>query len=408
MGVEKILVVGFVWPEPKSSAAGKRMLQIVRFFMSWQVEIHFACSANSSEKNELPKEIITHKITLNDASFDTFVTELNPTIVLFDRFLTEEQYGWRVRERCPHAVTILDTEDLHSLRRARKECYKKHLPFSVSEWKKLEDTKREIASILRTDLSLIISEVEMTYLLEDFSVPKSSLFYLPLFIEKQTKTLPSFRERNHFVTMGNFLHEPNYDSALYLKKEIWPLIRKELPKAVLHIYGSYLTPKASQLNQPKEGFLIKGAVEDENDVFRNARVCLAPLRFGAGVKGKFLDAAKNFTPSVTTAIGIEGISGKDKFPGFVEEKPEEIARKAVLLYTQETVWDSKQALCAPVLHKFSDKSVYFKALLETLSGIKKDPSLHREKNYLSKVLTQQNSNATKYFSKWIEEKNKKN
>lgn len=395
-----------MWPEPKSSAAGKRMLQLIDFFLSQSYEIHFASSTNFSERSEIQDKVKTHQITLNDSSFNEFISGLNPEIVIFDRFLTEEQYGWRVRESCPEAITLLDTEDLHSLRRARKECAKKNIEFSIPEWKELDDTKREMASILRTDLSLIISETELDFLTKSFNISKSLLFYLPLFINEHTPEPLSFSERKDFVTMGNFMHEPNYDSALFLKKEVWPLIRKKIPKAQLHIYGSYVTPKAKQLNQPKDGFFIAGSVENSNAVFNQARVCLAPLRFGAGVKGKFLDATNNHTPSVTTSLGIEGICEEDQFPGFVEETAEELASKAVELYSSEKIWLEKQTLCYSLKDEFSNNTPFFESLKNRLSEIKTDLTKHRNSNFMGQILTHQNNNATKYLSKWIEEKNK--
>ena len=119
--------------------------------------------------------------------------------------------------------------------------------------------KREIAAILRCDISLIISSYEMQLLVDTFNIDKNLLHHLPFMVnfDKCQKETKSFEQREHFMTIGNFRHAPNWDVVLYLQK-IWPLIRKELPKAELHIYGSYPPPKATSLNNPKTGFLIKG------------------------------------------------------------------------------------------------------------------------------------------------------
>jgi len=121
--MKNLLIIGFVWPEPNSTAAGTRMLQLIELFQAEDYEITFVCAASKTNNTfNLEKlNIKTFEIKLNDSSFDTFLKSLNPSIVLFDRFLTEEQFGWRVSETCPNALRILDSEDLHFLRSARKE-----------------------------------------------------------------------------------------------------------------------------------------------------------------------------------------------------------------------------------------------------------------------------------------------
>ena len=171
--------------------------------------------------------------------------------------------------------------------------------------------KREIASIYRCDCTLMISIYEMNLLQHFFKISIDILHYTPFLLEpiqqKEITSWPTFEERTHFVTIGNFLHEPNWNGVLFLKEEIWPLIKKQLPNAELHIYGAYPSPKVTQLHQPKDGFLIKGRADSAKEVMLNAKVCLAPLRFGAGLKGKLIDAMECGTPSVTTTIGAEAM-----------------------------------------------------------------------------------------------------
>lgn len=129
----KILIIGNVWPEPNSSAAGKRMTQLIDLFSNFG-EIHFAC-ANQLTGNEIDFQkfgIQPHFIELNNDTVDQFFVELNPAIVVFDRFLTEEQYGWRIIEQCPNALRILDTEDLHFLRRTRHQFVKKTMQLLIN------------------------------------------------------------------------------------------------------------------------------------------------------------------------------------------------------------------------------------------------------------------------------------
>ena len=260
--MKKILIIGFVWVEPNSSAAGSRMLQLIQLFKEENYEIHFATTAAKTNFSDSldTYNINTQQIQLNDDSFDRYVSELEPNVVLFDRFLTEEQFGWRVSESCPNALKVLDTEDLHSLRKTRQKVFKEGRVFSIPLLKEALITKREIASIYRCDLTLVISTFELTLLKDEFQINEKILTYLPFLLnridENCKNELPVFNERNHFVSIGNFLHEPNWDMVVYLKKEIWPLIREKLPKAELHIYGAYSTQKVEQLNNKKEGFII--------------------------------------------------------------------------------------------------------------------------------------------------------
>ena len=129
---------------------------------------------------------------------------MQPQIVLFDRFIMEEQFGWRVAEHCPEAIRILDTEDLHCLRKTREICLKKNIPFSYEELLKQDISKREIAAILRCDLSLVISPFEIEILKNTFKVAESILMYLPFLFDKidvyqQQKWNPFEKESTLFL-----------------------------------------------------------------------------------------------------------------------------------------------------------------------------------------------------------------
>ncbi|MBV7267635.1 glycosyltransferase [Winogradskyella luteola] len=411
MGSKKLLIIGLVWPEPKSSAAGSRMLQLVQLFQNNGYEITFACAAKTSNNTyDLSQlDVKTQAILLNDISFDVFISELNPKIVMFDRFMTEEQYGWRVAEQCPDALRILDTEDFHGLRKARQLALKEDVEVSVEHLQN-DIAKREIASMYRCDLNLIISEAEIEVLTKQFKIDRSLLYYLPFLLEPISEAnknqLPTFEERQHFITIGNFLHPPNYDAVLYLKQSIWPLIRQQLPKAELHVYGAYESQKVTQLLNEKEGFLIKGFTEDVNKVMQNVKVCLAPLRFGAGLKGKLIDAIQNGTPCIMSSIAAEGMFGNLKVPGFIEDNSTAFTLKAVELYTNNKVWQGKQQNGFEVLKQRYNMSDFEGAFFNKLEELKENLKLHRQNNFIGNMLQHQTLQSTKYLSKWIEEKNR--
>ena len=124
--MKHLVIIGTVFPEPNSTAAGSRMLQLISFFRSEGYRVTFLCAASPTEHSADLKSMHadTIAVKLNDSSFEMLLRELNPDTVLFDRFTTEEQFGWKVAEVLPQAVRILDTEDLHFLRKGREEACK--------------------------------------------------------------------------------------------------------------------------------------------------------------------------------------------------------------------------------------------------------------------------------------------
>lgn len=404
-----LLIIGLVWPEPGSSAAGTRMLQLIALFQGQGYRIVFASAAQESDfsYNLEAIGVISLKIELNSASFDLAIKELNPEIVLFDRYVTEEQFGWRVHENCPDALRILDTEDLHCLRLARQNAVKKDKIFQLSDVLSEPVAKREIASILRCDLSLIISEFEIHVLTALFKIEVSLLHYLPLFYDTPAANqVPAFEDRKDFVFIGNFLHAPNWDAVKQLKEKIWPQISRQLPEAVLHIYGAYPPQKALELHNSKENFLVHGRALSAEEVIRKARVLLAPLRFGAGLKGKLLEAMQSGTPSITTAIGSEGIKEADGWNGFVADDFEEFAAKSVVLYQDETLWNTLQEKGFAILKNRFNVHSFEEVFDYKLTFILSDISTHRKQNFMGSLLWHHTVLSTKYMSRWIEEKNK--
>lgn len=400
-----VLFIGLVWPEPDSSAAGVRMLQIVKAFLEQNYEVSFACSAARSEFS-FPLEsigVVCHSIVLNNSSFDSFIKELAPSMVVFDRYITEEHYGWRVTENCPNALRILDTEDLHCLRKARHKALKENREFLISDLLVEETAKREIASILRCDITWIISEYEMDMLKNVFRVDESLITYLPMWVNTFSPKNKSYYDTSNFSFVGNFLHEPNWDAVLFLKKEIWPLIRKQLPQVELHVFGAYPSQKVTDLHNVKEGFLIRGRANSLDDVFDTTRVFLAPLRFGAGIKGKLMEAMLRGVPSVTTPVGAESMHGKLPWNGSIELEAKAFADAAVSLYNQEQLWGKSVENGTQLIQtRYLKKDNSFVTHLEKLYA---NLEIHRKHNFFGGLLQHQSLQASKFMSKWIELKN---
>lgn len=348
--------------------------------------------------------IESHTIQVNDSGFDTWLKALAPDVVIFDRFMTEEQFGWRVEQVCPQALRVLDTSDLHCLREARHQQLKTGKALDLFN----EIALREIASIHRSDQTLMISEYEMQLLRDVFSIPETQIAYWPFGLDRSPKTFPEYAERQHFIMIGSFHHAPNLDAARWCKQVVWPLIRKAIPEAELHCYGSYGDKYAGELNAPKQGFLFKGRADDALATMQQYRVNLAPLRFGAGLKGKLFDGFETGTPSVTTPVGAEGIATADCEWGCdVSDEPEAIAKVAVQLYQDEAQWSAVQAQGQRIADTRFDAADWLPRLPQTLSDAFDALDANRQAHFVGQMLRHHQHRSTEFMSRWIEAKNVK-
>lgn len=423
----KVLVIGYVWPEPRSSAASGHVMQILEAFLEQGWDITFSSPAGPGEhKADLTSLGIREvPIELNNSSFDTFISELAPDIVLFDQFMMEEQFGWRVEKHCPDALRILETSDLQSLRHARHQRLKDRLkindeqtdftelfaPALHEEFQLMASTdlaKREIAALYRCDLNLMISEVEIDLLVEEFGLPRQILHWCPLMIDLPDTAAPGFEERAHFLSIGNFRHAPNWDAVLWMKTTLWPLIRARLPRAQLHIYGAYTPPKATALHNPAQGFHIMDWAEDALEVMSAARVCLAPLRFGAGIKGKLVDAMLCGTPSVTTPIGAEAMHGDAPWPGAIALDANTFTEQAVQLYEDPARWQQAQIQASALLQQRYQRSVHGPRLINRIDDCRQHLAQLRNDNFTGAMLRHHTLKSTQYMAQWIEAKNQLN
>ena len=396
-----VMIIGFVWPESHSSAAGHRMMQLISFFKERKCNVIFASTAMESPFSDPLDGITKLSIQLNSSSFDSIISDLQPDLVLFDRFMTEEQFGWRVAQVCPKAIRILDSEDLHCLREARKQTVLKNKAFDLTS----DLAKREIASIYRCDLTFVISEYEVNLLETYFKVPSFLLLYLPIWAEISTLKLPSFEDRKDFIFIGNFLHAPNHDAVLYLKEHIWPLILEQLPEVSMHVYGAYPTNIIKACHHSKSNFFVHGRIERIEDVFLKARLLLAPLRFGAGIKGKLLESMQFGIPNVTTSVGAEGMFGTLPWNGEIVDSPEGFAMRAVKLYHDKVEWQEAQQNGFSILKSRFTKENFELRLKIALDNKIGNVEEHRAENFTGLLLMHHSMQSTKYMSKWIEAKN---
>lgn len=426
MRIQKVLYLGYVWPEPNSSAAGSRTMAFLRLFRSqnWQV-IFASVAALSPHRADLSALQIEEKqLALNCDSFDQFVRDYQPDLVVFDRFFTEEQFAWRVERQVPNALRVLDTCDLHSLREARHQLLKQALqahpnererqsvlqPNSdraslVQQMAQSDLALREIAAIYRCDLSLMISRFETELLRDAFALPSYLLCENNLMLTARGGSPPEFQQRQGFVSIGNFRHAPNWDAVLYLKHAVWPRLRAKMADAQIDVYGSYPPPKAIALHQPEHGFHVRGWADDAQQVMAAARVCLAPIRFGAGIKGKLADAMAAGTPSVTTRIGAESMHGDMHWGGAIADQLDDFVDAAIQLASDQTEWQIAQQRGQQILQQHFDYDTAASDFINAILRAREQQAARRLQNFTGAMLRHHSMKSTQYMSQWIQLKN---
>lgn len=172
---------------------------------------------------------------------------------------------------------------------------------------------------------------------ETIPVKAITAYVYDTFLEKLNL---DFAKREGLLFVGGFAHPPNADAVLWFAREVFPRIREKLD-VNFYVVGSRVTEEIKQLEQPGNGIVVKGFVSEEelSELYRNCRMVVVPLRYGAGVKGKVVEALYNGAPIVTTSVGSEGIPDVDSVLA-VADKPEEFADRVIRLYGDEA------ALCS--------------------------------------------------------------
>ncbi|WP_298146775.1 glycosyltransferase family 4 protein [Flavobacterium sp.] len=394
----RVLFIGQVWPEPASSAAGYRILQLMRAFAIHNYEVHFATAAEPTQRSaDMHQEgVVTHRIALNSSTFQEFVKVIDPSVVVYDRYYTEEQFSWRVREVSASIIHVLDTEDLHFLRADRDE--------TSSPEKEAEVRNRELASIYRSDLSLIISSFEQRYLMEFLQISGDLLAYLPFWQENYQAESNQFDNTADFYFIGNLSHKPN-TTAVHTLARIWHEIKLRLPQAELFVYGNYVPQALLKYHSPEQGFHLAGAFDKPLDMLRAHRVLLAPLSFGAGLKGKIYEAMLYGIPFVSTVIGVEGFELTE--PNEVTAADDaDFVLKAVALYSDVGLWHRISRNLQSDFEMQFGTSQYIDTFFKQLNIVMADLELHRRRNPVGDILRQQAFSAAKYLSKYIEQKNR--
>ena len=176
----------------------------------------------------------------------------------------------------------------------------------------------------------------------------------------------------------------------------------------MKIYGAYPSQKVLQLHNPKENFLIMGRAENAAAEVGKARIVLAPIRFGAGAKGKLIEAMQCGTPSVTTTVGAESMRDNLPWNGIIADEPIQIANAAVQLYQDETLWKQSQQNGIAIVNQRYSATLFESNFTANIKRVLENLKTHRLHNFFGAMLLHHTMASTKYMSRWIEAKNKIN
>jgi uncharacterized ferritin-like protein (DUF455 family)/glycosyltransferase involved in cell wall biosynthesis len=416
---KKVILAGSVWPERTSSAAGVRSADMITVLQERGFQVLCVSPSRLNDHTSRLEEEQGVRCMQADANTDTFqklLLETMPQLVVFDRFIAEEMYGWQAEKYAPEALRVLDLQDVHFVRRAREFAVKKQgasfeetldgARLDVSPVEKL--AIRELASIHRSDLTLYVSDFERDLLVSRFQVPDVSLHRCDFFYpEIEASSLRSFDERRDIAFIGSFKHAPNVDAVEWAKRAILPLFRSIGEHAQVHIYGSYGASKRfAKLDDPKLGFRIKGFAPDAHETLSQYRLTIAPLRFGAGIKGKIADSWFVGTPCVSTSIGAEGMtSDAEPWGGAVADDPQVFATEMQRLYNDEPLWGAARDAGVAACSSRYDRSRNADSLMERVERAMSDKQVRREQNWMGRILWSEKFRATEYMSRYIRAKN---
>ena len=236
-----------------------------------------------------------------------------------------------VRKYCPNAKVLFHLHDLHYLRMSREAKLQK----DKSKQKAAEDMQqREFAAIRAADASIVHSTVELEILQP--LLPEARLHVFPLIMDVKGSE-KTFSARKDIVFVGGYQHPPNVDAVQYFVKDVMPLLRKQLPGVRFYAVGS--KPPAEIQALASEDVIITGFVEDLEPLLDKMRVSVAPLRYGAGIKGKIGTAMAVGLPVVATPLAAEGMSLTDGENILVADGTEALAEAIARIYQDEVLWN---------------------------------------------------------------------
>ncbi len=254
------------------------------------------------------------------------------SLAIISRAEVAERHMANVRRHAPQAKLVFDTVDLCFVREERQARIGANASLQAAASSRKE---QELLLARNADITLVVSAIEKA-VLEAECGQEVDVRILSNIHRALTCDSPGYDERRDILFIGGFDHGPNVDAVLFFAHEIFPLVRKRIPDVVFQVIGPYATPEISGL--ASENIHILGFVPDVKPLFDKARLSVAPLRFGAGVKGKVNQSMSLGVPTVVTSIAAEGMYLTDEVDTMIADEPERFAQAVVQLWSSPDLW----------------------------------------------------------------------
>lgn len=286
------------------------------------------------------------------------------TMAVLNRPDVSWNYLTHLRHYAPDCRIVYDTHDLHFVREQRRLGA---TPHALAEVQRYVDALREqeLSLARSSDATNVVSPVERDILLS--MEPRANVVHISLVHEPSASPVPDFSERSDVLFLGGFRHTPNIDAAMWLAEDILPRMLEKDPAIRLHIVGQ--NPPEDLVALESDHLVIHGWVADIEPFLFSAKAMVAPLRYGAGVKGKIATALSHGLPIVTTPMGVEGMGLVHGTDALIGDSAEEMARLAVLVGTDETLWRHLSHCGQVAARERYGRDVARRGLIDMMEGI---------------------------------------
>ncbi len=277
-----------------------------------------------------------------------------------------------LRTHCPNARIVFHTVDLHHIREAR-QAEREQSPKLRKQAELTRKTELQLAR--EADAIVVVSDHEQALLKE--AVADTPVFHLPLIREIPGAGSMGFEERRDIAFIGNYLHEPNLDAVRHFVHDIWPACRAAAPSAELLLVGAQMPAEVERLDA-LEGVRAIGYVKDLTSLFNSIRLTVAPLRYGAGAKGKVISSLCHGVPVVASTVAAEGMGLKDGQDILVARDEAEWAQHLEAAYCDEAVWRELREDGLAAMHKRHTLEAGIEVLRDILDLNDDAPATHKE------------------------------
>ncbi|WP_244466357.1 glycosyltransferase [Dyella japonica] len=361
----RVLVVDSMTPEPRRDSGSLRLSAILRLLDEQGWSVSFLPDDGRASDDEiralgaLGVEVLSRP-WVSDLPHWLRAHGQELRAVMLCRHTVAGQYASLVRKLAPRARLLFDTVDLHFLRERRAA----ELSGSNSMARQAQSSRRnELALIEQSDVTFVVSPHEQALLAAE--LPHAKVELLSNIHEVHGCRYPHAQRRD-LVFIGGFGHPPNADAVRWIADEILPALRVHLPDIRVHVLGDVSDATRNELNAP--GLELHGRVPDLGPWLDTALASIAPLRFGAGVKGKINMAMSYGVPVVATSLAVEGMQLTHGLNTLVAESPEDFAQQTLRLARDPELWSAMSINgMANVATHFSGKAAS-EALKRALPG----------------------------------------